>query len=142
MINGIPVSLKGENGAIEKPVFATARKCPALLGKLKDITKADTAETVAARRARDAEARIGSCTAEELDAVAVEAEGKALAAQAASVAVMDAVHEFLLAGFAGAGYTPEQAEYYTSLIGPERLQELKAKCLLGSGVVDFSPAGA
>jgi hypothetical protein len=141
MINGIPVHLKGadESGApvLEKACFATARKCPELANKLKAIHRTDLAETAAVRRAEAAKEHLEKCLSNEIDqaeAAAIEAFDRL---QDASQAVFDAIRGFCVSGFEAAGYDRATAERYAGLCEPTRLGELKAKCLMGAGMVDF-----
>jgi hypothetical protein len=145
MINGIPVHLKGadESGAhvLEKAVFATARKCPELSGLIKAIARADVAETAAARRADAANSRLRDCTPDEIDQAEAEAAAAFDRLQDASQAVFDAIRAFVVRGFTAAGYDQANAERYADLVEPGRLGELKAKCLMGAGMVDFFTTG-
>lgn len=135
-INGIPIEIKVGND-IESPVFATARKCPGLLGKMKAINKADAVESGAARQHELAAQALDQATAEELKKAETALQKASDNALDASAAVMTAVHDFIVAGFLGAGYKAEDAERYTELLDMERVQEIKAKCLYGAGRVGF-----
>lgn len=146
MVNGIPVKIvtpdkDGEYTQFETVCFATLRKCPELAGKLKDIIRADKAETVAVRRAQLAERAILLC---EDDAKLAELEAASVAAteasEAATQAVFDAMREFVTAGLVGAGYTEKQADRYADFLPFDRLAELKAAAMIGSGRLDFSGA--
>jgi hypothetical protein len=146
MVNGIPVKIvtpdkDGEYTQVETVCFATLRKCPALAGKLKDIIRADKAETVAARRAQLAERAIFVCEDDGklagLEAASVAATE---ASEAATQAVFDAMREFVTAGLVGAGYTEKQADRYADFLPFDRLAELKAAAMIGSGRLDFSGA--
>ena len=143
-INGIVITLKapdadGAMTQVERPVFATARRHPELLAKLKAIARADIAETAAARRhALANDALVAAATSDDVDACQKAAEATADAVQAASEAVFAAVRAFVLEGFMGAGYTSDAAERYADLVPAERIAELKARCMLGGGIVDFT----
>ena len=60
--------------------------------------------------------------------------------QDASASVFNAINDFIVAGFTGAGYTQEQAERYAANVPADRISELKALCMLGSGTADFTKA--
>ena len=141
-VNGIPVTLKSESGTPETAVFATVKKHPKLRECLHNIAAADIRETVAGRRFRDANELLQTCNPDKLDTLAASAEDAADNAQAATQAVFDAIHAFTLEGFIGAGYDQTQAERFADMVDVERLAELKAKCMLGTGHVDFTAAVA
>ena len=143
--NGIPVIIvtpddKGNYTVKETAVFATARKHPDLKGKLKAVVKADVAEDVATAKAVATRQALIDATAENIDELAKAAEKAAIKIEDATEAYAAAVHDFIFTGFKGAGYTPEEAERYAMYIDPERLDELKSKCLIGSGRLDFTKA--
>jgi hypothetical protein len=148
MVNGIPVKVAtqdadGEYTQVETVCFATIRKCPELAGALKAIIRADKAETVAARRAQLAERAILECEKDaELEALEEAAVKAVEAAEAATQAMFDSVRGFVLAGLKGAGYTETQAERYADYLPFDRLAELKAAAMIGSGRLDFTQARA
>lgn len=145
-VNGIPVKLTtpdkdGNLTQIETVCFATVRKCPALAGALKDVIRADKAETAAVRRAQLAERAIMLCEdAAQIASLETDAIKAAEAAEDASQALFDAIRAFVVQGLAGAGYTTEQADRYADLIPRERLPELKAAAMIGAGRLDFTLA--
>ena len=143
--NGIPVKLltadtDGKLTQIETPVFASARKCPALLGKIKAIAAADLAETAAGKRMKAANDRLLERPEAETDKSRADANECADKLADANAAIFNAIHDFIVAGFTGAGYTQEQAEKYASFVDAGHLAELKAVCLLGTGRLDFTKA--
>jgi hypothetical protein len=146
MVNGIPVKLTtpdkdGNLTQIETVCFATVRKCPKLSGAVKDIIRADKAETGAVRRAQLAEQALSTCEdADALDELQKKSTDTAEAANDATQAVMDSIRAFVLTSLIGAGYKAEQAERYADLIPMERLPELKAAAMIGSGRLDFTTA--
>lgn len=141
-INGIPVTLKNSEGTVENAVFATVKKHPKLLKCLHKIAAADIRETVAARRFRDADALLQTCDPAQLETFAAAATEASEKAQAATQAMFDAITAFTVEGFVGAGYDREEAERFAGLVDVERLAELRAKCMLGTGHVDFTAAVA
>ncbi len=146
MVNGIPVKVAtqdkdGEYTQVETVCFATVRKCPELAGALKAIIRADKAETVATRRAQLAERAILECEKDDELASLEEAAVAAVeTAEAATQAMFDAVREFVLVGLRGAGYKENQAERYADYLPFDRLAELKAASMIGSGRLDFTRA--
>lgn len=143
VINGIPVTLKapdeqGNFTQIEKPVFATVRKCPELLGLLKAIGRSSIAEALAAKQAAAAAGALEKAENGELEKAAEAAGIASDKLTDATAGVFRAIREFVMAGFTGAGYTTDQAERYAALIPAERLGELRAACQLGCGPLDFT----
>lgn len=144
MINGVPVKLvspdeRGNMTQVETPVFATVRRCPALLGALKAISRASITEAVAAKRARaDALAVEKAEGGPELDDAANAAGEAADALADATAGVFAAIRAFVVCGFTGAGYTEEQAQRYADLVPADRLNELRQACQLGCGPLDFT----
>lgn len=144
MINGVPVKLacpdeRGNMTQVETPVFATLRRCPALLGALKAISRASITEAVAAKRARaDALAVDRAEAMDDLDAAANAAGEAADALADATAGVFAAIRAFVVCGFTGAGYTEEQAQRYADLVPADRLNELRQACQLGCGPLDFT----
>lgn len=145
MINGIPVKIKVERQDnpeefdIERPVFATARKHPKLKGCLKEIMKASVRQDVAERKAALVYERLREAANDD----EIEAAGEAVVAATEAVEnageeLLRLVQEFVVEGFLGAGYPPDAANRYASYVPPERLSDLKATCLLGSGSLDFT----
>ena len=145
---GIPVRLRPtdpetleESAGFETAVFATVRRCPALLKCFKAFNKLDVKEdsarvrTILARRKLlDAE------TPEDIEAAEADAITTADAHEDANAKVADTVYEFLVTGFKAAGYTEEQADRYASMVPVERIRELKQAALVGSGRLDFTKA--
>jgi hypothetical protein len=143
-INGVPIKLiapdeRGNLTQTETPVFATVRRCPALLGALKAINRASIAEAVATKRARAEAAGVDEADGfDQLDAAAAAAGEAADALADATAAVFAAIRAFVVCGFTGAGYTEEQAQRYADLVPADRLNELRQACQLGCGPLDFS----
>jgi hypothetical protein len=110
--NGIPIKLRTDvEGGVETAYFATLRRSPGMATAYRAVLAAKKAVTVAGRRVDLAERDM--VKAEDLPAVT--AAGDAL--EAAENAVIDASVEFgaalkafAVAGFAGAGYPPAEAE--------------------------------
>lgn len=122
--------------------FATIRGHREMEQLLRDCAKADVAEWKAARAFQLAVERLQDAKADELDAAA-EAAGKANEERiAAHQAVCDAVRAFVEGGFRLAGSSPEKAAELAALVGPEQLDDLKAKCQFGAGVLDFTREAA
>ena len=143
MINGIPVKLivpdeHGNPTQVETPVFATVRRCPAILGALKAISRATIAEVVAAKRARAAGLAVDDAECAEVEAAATVANSAADALADATAAVFAAVRGFVVCGFTGAGYSDEQAQRFADLVPAERIGELRQACQLGCGPLDFT----
>jgi len=136
---GIPIKLltydeKGEpTGNFETAVFATARKCSALLKCFRDMAKAEVADSKATRKAVFAAKKLNAAeTEEEIDTAAELADKAATTSEQTQQALMDAIFSFVTTGFKGAGYTAEEAERYAELVEPKRLMELKAASQYGS----------
>jgi hypothetical protein len=142
MIRGIPIEMAGPDGTVEKPLFASARACPALLDRVKAIKRRYLDNECAERKAQIAADLLAECKPEDLDAT-VEA-GKAAMDRAMDTmaALSAACWDFLVAGFEAAGYDHAQAERYAGLAKMEQAQEIQQKCLVGLGQVDFSPASS
>lgn len=145
MINGIPITLKvprednPEECDLLKPVFATIRKHPKLRQSLADIRKANVAHEVAEKRLTLAYNQLVDAANDD----EVEKAGDAIAARSeayekASENLVNAVHDFVVEGFLGAGYPPEKAEEFAALIPADRLVELKAATMVGNGSLDFT----
>jgi hypothetical protein len=147
---GIPIKIATFNpetgeptGNFETAVFATLRRCPSLGGLLKDVARAGINEDAAGRIAVLAQrAMLTAETAEDVAKAQEDAAAIAEAAEQATQTLAAAVHAFVVAGFVGAGYTPEQAQRYAEQIGTDRLPQLKTACLVGSGRLDFTQAPA
>lgn len=145
---GIPIKVAtfdpatGEpTGNYETAVFATLRRIPALGALLKAVVRAGSAETRAGQLALVAQRKLLAAeTAEAVEAAAAPAAQAAEDAESATQELGAAIHEFIVAGFVGAGYTADEAERYAAMIGTERLPELKNACLVGAGRLDFSKA--
>jgi len=146
--HGIPIRLVPDNPETHEPestyetvVFATLRRCPKLTKLLKTYNTKDVADDAARMKAILAKRAILQAeTPEAVDAAAKVAEAASAAAEQATADLANVVHEFLLAGFVGAGYTDDQAERYASMVPPQRLAEIKAAALVGSGRLDFTKA--
>ncbi len=147
---GIPIKVAtfdpetGEpTGNFETAGFATLRRCPALGGLLKLVVAAGAAEDRAGRLAVLAHRALFAAETPEAVESAAAVYGKAAEeSELATQALGGAVHDFVVAGFVGAGYSPDEAERYASQVGTERMQELKGACLVGSGRLDFTKAPA
>ena len=139
-INGIPITLRNpENDAdVIKPVFATTRRHPELLTRLKAITSTSIQHDVAQRRADLAQAELQEAAAGDIARVAKDLEKAAQAAFDAQLAYFKAVHDFVVEGFIGAGYKADQAAEYADAIGLEDVSRLQANCLMGGGALDFT----
>lgn len=147
---GIPIRLVPTNPETHEPesnfetaVFATVRRCPKLLQLLQDFARADVAEdgartkaVLARRKLLDAE------TPEAVDAAQADAQAQTMAAEEAGATLCNVIHDFLVTGFKGAGYADDQAERYADMVPSDRLRELKAAALVGTGRLDFTKAPA
>ena len=123
--------------------FASARACPDLIRRLQDIADRDVAENVALRRLALASDRLADAADEEAVAAACEALAQARRqADAACVALVAAVGDFLVAGFMAAGSDRDHAEELAAIVPVARVAELRGMCLFGSGCLDFTEAGA
>jgi len=121
--------------------FATARSFPVLKEILGDIARADTAETVNARRMEIAELKLLEATSEEeLD----QAEEAMTAAKdrlrASGMALFELARKFVFMGYRLAGASEELADKLADLTSIDKLEELKIACLFGAGAVDFTKA--
>lgn len=145
---GIPVKvfIQEDNGECknwEILVFATIRRCPALGGLLKKISKLDVKEDACAMRSSLARKKLIEATTEEEIAVAEELAVKAVEeSEQATADLAASVREFVVQGFIGAGYTEEAANRNADIIPTEKIRELKAAALVGSGKLDFTKAQA
>jgi len=142
---GIKVTLRDPDDStnVIRAEFATARTHPELKDKLKTIASCDTKESLLGRRRELAMGELATATTETELNEAAEALQKATdAVNDASMALFEAIRDFIVAGFQLAGATQELAEKLAGLVDVERLPELKAKCLFGAGVVDFTRGDA
>lgn len=121
--------------------FATIRGNAAMRTFLDDCSRAEVAESVALRRCTVAQEELdNAASAGEIDRAAAALEEATAGRLAASNALIDAVHTFIVKGFELAGATPEAAETLAACVGMERLTELRVKCQFGAGVLDFTKA--
>ncbi len=138
---GIKITLRDPEDASKliHSEFATARGVPEMNGLLAAIAKADTEESVAAKKRELADVVLMNASNDDDADVAGCALQKATeAVEAASLALFESIRDFLIAGYTKAGATEEIAENLVALTPIERLPEIKAKCLFGAGCVDFT----
>jgi hypothetical protein len=143
---GIPIRIptyddKGDAVGYELAVFATVIRNPSLSEYLKQISKKDAEEDAAIVKASisrrklmsaETEAEVDSCTEAVISALDK--------ATSATMALNEAIRAFVVKGFTLAGYTEEQAQRYTDMIGYDRIRELKSASMVGSGRLDFTKA--
>lgn len=123
--------------------FATVRSHPELRKLLDEAARLDTADTIAtARHGKALEAFARATTPEDIEATATLVASASEASTAASWALLDAIRTFIITGYALAGATPDLAEQLADLTPAERLADLKAKCMFGAGVLDFTKGDA
>lgn len=119
--------------------FATARTNPEMNDLMLECARKDVSENAALKRLELALEKLQAATDEETllaaEKLVQDASDKR---HAASAALVDAIHAFVVRGFELGGSSPETAELLASITPPERLQELKAACLFGSGSLDFT----
>ncbi len=141
---GIPITIntpdeKGDYVNVERAVFATIRKCTELSSLLKEINTCDIKEDASAIRVQSARKKLIEATTEEEIQIAEDLAIKAVEhSEDCTQRLASAVRNFIVKGFMGAGYTEPEAQRYADLMPPERLRELKASCLVGSGRLDFT----
>lgn len=138
---GIKITLRDPNDVTNliHAEFATARSHPELLGLLRNIASADVANSIAERKHEIAQdALYAATTPENADEAGKNLSAAMNAVTDASQALFDALLAFVVAGYTLAGAPTELAETLTDSTPLEQLPELKAKCLLGSGTVDFT----
>lgn len=122
--------------------FATIRSNPKMETLLRSCAKAQVAEAAAIRKYQLALDALDSAgTPEAVDAATERAQAADSARIDAGNALLDAIHAFVVQGFALAGANPELAEGLAALVGPDRLAELKMKCQFGAGALDFTRTG-
>jgi len=120
--------------------FATARSHPELKEVLRKIAVADTRESIASKKAQLINDRMEAAeTADEVEAAGAELEEAVRQVGDASMALFDAIREFLCQGYKLAGANDELVEKLVSATDVEHLPQLKAKCLFGEGALDFTP---
>lgn len=142
---GIKVTLRDPDDStnVIRAEFATARSHPELTEKLKTIASCDTSESLLGRRRELAMGELATATTEaELNEAAETLQKATDAVNDASMVLFEAIRDFIVTGFQMAGATQELAEKLAGLVDIERLPELKAKCLFGSGAVDFTRGDA
>lgn len=140
---GLKVKLAdpGNSANVISSQFATIRGNGEMRTYLDACSKAEVAETVALRRYAIAQDALeNAATPEQIDQAAAALDDANEKRIAASNALLDAVHVFIVKGFELAGATTEAAEQLASCVGMERLTELRVKCQFGAGVLDFTKA--
>lgn len=140
MINGIPVKIarETEQGTdCETVYFATFRKCPALAGMVRGISKLETDAKKAERLRQIAEERLAMAAAGEVEAAGSELDAANTRSLDAQDAVMSAFAQFLEEGFKAAGYDAENATRIAASIPMDKFGEIVTKAKVGSGFCDF-----
>lgn len=141
---GIKVTLRApeDSTKIINAEFATVRSFPAMGEALNRIAKASVTETIAGRRVDVAYAALQEATTAEAINVAADALQAAQEAQdATGVEIFEALRAFVELGYELAGAPPAVVERLTMATDITDLAQLKAKCLYGAGVVDFTKRG-
>jgi hypothetical protein len=144
--HGIPIRLIPTDPETHEPqsnfetaVFATIHRTPELAACLKAFNRFDVAEDAARAKAILARrALLAAETPEAIDAAEALAQAATEASETATAALAESVRAFLVCGFKGAGYDDLAAERYADMVPMERLRELKAAALVGSGRLDFT----
>ncbi|MCP4645854.1 MAG: hypothetical protein GY851_35750 [bacterium] len=136
--NGIKITLKTD-AVVENVYVATVRRCPALLGILKKLNKAQTQQATAARRSELLSQKIAEASLEELDALE-KAIDKAADVQAAlGTSMYAALEEFFVVALMGSGlYKKAEAERFASFIPMIEFGKIQDAILTGQGALDFS----
>ena len=120
-------------------VFATVRSNPELLELINKIAEADTAETIASKKAELIHQKIRFAeTEKEIKAVEKEYYDAVKNTTNSSMVLFDAIRDFVYQGYKLAGATDERAKMLTDVTDVEYLQLLKAKCMYGAGSLDFT----
>jgi hypothetical protein len=166
--HGFTIRINGDDGKPMTVVFASTRKCPALLGILKSIRSAQkkydrlvldrgiwrsriqslaNADTSVTKDATGADIVGGDPYANEESFAALQASVAAAATQFEAISdatddvnteLCDLTYQFFLAGFKGAGYNEDLAEKYAAACDPADLPALRDRTMTGCGVVDFT----
>ena len=140
---GIKVTLRDpdDNTKLIHAEFATARSFPVLKELLQKVARTDTAESISGRKRELAEAKLlAANTSEEAEAAGVALHAATEEVTSASMALFDAIREFVFKGYQLAGAPAEMAEKLADITDVENLPILKAKCLFGAGCLDFTKA--
>lgn len=140
---GIKVTLRDPDNSTQliHAEFATARSFPVMKELLQKIAKADNLESVAGRKRELAEAKLmDASTSEEAEAAGVALQTATEEVTSASMALFDAIREFVFKGYQLAGAPDDLAEKLADITDVENLPVLKAKCLYGAGCLDFTKA--
>lgn len=143
-MSGIKVTLRDPNDSTKliHAEFATARSFPVLKELLQKIAKTDTLESVAGRKRELAEVKLmDASTSEDAETAGAVLQAATEEVTAASMALFDAIREFVFTGYQLAGAPDDLADKLTDITDVENLPILKAKCLFGAGCVDFTKAG-
>ena len=142
-MSGIKVKLRDpdNNTQLIHAEFATARSFPVMKELLQAIAKTDNIESVAGRKRELAEAKLmDASTSEEAEEAGVALQAATEEVTSASMALFDAIREFVFKGYQLAGAPDDLAEKLAGITDVENLPILKAKCLYGAGCVDFTKA--
>lgn len=125
-----------------KAQFATIRSNPKMDALLRACARAQVAESAAIRKYQLALDGLDAApTPEAVDEAAEKVNAADAARMDAGNALLAAIREFVVSGFALAGAPEELAGQLADCVGPEHLAELKMKCQFGSGVLDFTRTG-
>ena len=141
---GIKVTLRDPDNSTQliHAEFATARSFPVMRELLQKVARVDAIESTAGRKRELAEGKLfAALTGEEADAAGAALQAATEEVTAASMALFDAIREFVFTGYQLAGAPDALAEKLTDITDVENLPVLKAKCLFGAGCVDFTKAG-
>lgn len=140
---GIKVTLRDPDNSTQliHAEFATARSFPVMKELLQKIAKTDNLESVAGRKRELAEAKLmDASNSEEAEAAGVALQAATEEVTSASMALFDAIREFVFKGYQLAGAPDDLAEKLADITDVENLPILKAKCLYGAGCLDFTKA--
>lgn len=142
--HGIPVKVLQPDGDVKTFMIASVRKCPELAGLIKAIDEIDKCGaaleqklTVQAYKAQKLQQESGKV--EDFEAISTVVFELSNELQELREEREEAIMEFYMKGFHAAGYTEDQiTDVVFPCISTDMYNEIRSKCRLGCGWVDFS----
>jgi len=136
-INGIPVKLRiGEND-MATVYLASGRKCPELLGMIKDVNRAERAEAKIMREIMRAGQKFSEDFAKDDPEFDAKLDALARQHEDAVFAKARAVQDFIVKAMLAAGYALTDIDMYLPCFDAARFQEIAQSIMVGCGRLDF-----
>lgn len=135
-INGIAIKVRMGETDQATVYLASARKCPELLGIIKEISALERKETTKLREVM----RLGAKFAEDPNDVAVKDEAIETAVAEHEDLMfkrLKLIQDFLVKAMSAAGYADADIDMYLPAFDATRYQEIAQSIMVGCGRLDF-----